>query len=260
VRLAFAVAAHLDSEILIVDEVLAVGDAEFQKKCIGKMGDISKGEGRTILFVSHVLSMVKSLCQNSILMQDGGIKQIGVTSEVLENYNNIRSANSLDGVIPDDYPRLYTLGNTRFEFIALYNEEGSKAATFYFREQIQVEITFRVINEILNAVLFLIIKSRDGIDIVYKETFKNRYDVVNLTPCIYSISGDLNVNLMPGNYNITLVCSRNHDGLTYEMVENVYEFAIVKESKPSSNLDYKWNKNFGYVLDNDVLKVKKLEK
>src|SRR6476660_3520748 len=62
VRLAFAVAAHLESEILIVDEVLAVGDAEFQKKCLGKMGDISKGEGRTILFVSHNLASVKNLC------------------------------------------------------------------------------------------------------------------------------------------------------------------------------------------------------
>jgi lipopolysaccharide transport system ATP-binding protein len=62
VRLAFAVAAHLESEILIVDEVLAVGDAEFQKKCLGKMNDVAKGEGRTVLFVSHNMAAVKSLC------------------------------------------------------------------------------------------------------------------------------------------------------------------------------------------------------
>jgi lipopolysaccharide transport system ATP-binding protein len=71
VRLAFAVAAHLESEILIVDEVLAVGDAEFQKKCLGKMGDISKGEGRTVLFVSHNMAAIKSLCNNAIILHKG---------------------------------------------------------------------------------------------------------------------------------------------------------------------------------------------
>ncbi|WP_291128909.1 polysaccharide ABC transporter ATP-binding protein [Flavobacterium sp. UBA7682] len=71
VRLAFAVAAHLESEILIVDEVLAVGDAEFQKKCLGKMGDISKGQGRTVLFVSHNMAAVKSLCQRGIVLENG---------------------------------------------------------------------------------------------------------------------------------------------------------------------------------------------
>lgn len=86
VRLAFAVAAHLDSEILIVDEVLAVGDAEFQKKCIGKMDDISKGEGRTILFVSHVLNMIKSLCRNTIILEDGGLKDFGNSEQMILQY------------------------------------------------------------------------------------------------------------------------------------------------------------------------------
>jgi len=74
VRLAFAVAAHLESEILIVDEVLAVGDAEFQKKCLGKMGSISKGEGRTLLFVSHNMAAVKSLCTRGIVLENGMMK------------------------------------------------------------------------------------------------------------------------------------------------------------------------------------------
>lgn len=86
VRLAFAVAAHLDSEILIVDEVLAVGDAEFQKKCIGKMDDISKGEGRTILFVSHVLSMIKSLCKSTMILEDGTIRAIGPSDAMIKDY------------------------------------------------------------------------------------------------------------------------------------------------------------------------------
>ena len=86
VRLAFAVAAHLEPDILVVDEVLAVGDAEFQKKAIGKMQDISKGEGRTVLFVSHNMESIVRLCPKSILMSDGSIVKYGVTSDVVNYY------------------------------------------------------------------------------------------------------------------------------------------------------------------------------
>jgi lipopolysaccharide transport system ATP-binding protein len=85
VRLAFAVAAHLDPEILLVDEVLAVGDAVFQKKCIGKMGDVAKG-GKTILFVSHNMIAVQSLCQRAIWLQNGALIQKGEASDVVMNY------------------------------------------------------------------------------------------------------------------------------------------------------------------------------
>lgn len=87
VRLAFAVAAHLESEILIVDEVLAVGDAEFQKKCLGKMGDISKGEGRTILFVSHDLSAISTLTSKSILLKNGHLQIYDYTPKVIAEYS-----------------------------------------------------------------------------------------------------------------------------------------------------------------------------
>jgi lipopolysaccharide transport system ATP-binding protein len=85
VRLAFAVAAHLDPEILIVDEVLAVGDAEFQKKCLGKMGDVA-GEGRTVLFVSHNMGAIQNLCETSVLLSDGKIIHTGKSEDVIQNY------------------------------------------------------------------------------------------------------------------------------------------------------------------------------
>lgn len=84
-RLAFAVAAHLDPEILIIDEVLAVGDAEFQKKCLGRMETVSKS-GRTILFVSHNMTMIQQLCEKSILLSKGRIKNVGDTNSVIEHY------------------------------------------------------------------------------------------------------------------------------------------------------------------------------
>jgi lipopolysaccharide transport system ATP-binding protein len=86
VRLAFAVAAHLDSEILIVDEVLAVGDAEFQRKCLGKMGQVSRGEGRTVLFVSHNLGAVENLCNSAILLDEGNISTSGNIKDVIRSY------------------------------------------------------------------------------------------------------------------------------------------------------------------------------
>lgn len=87
VRLAFAVAAFLEPEILVIDEVLAVGDAEFQKKAIGKMQDISKGEGRTVLFVSHNMAAVRSLCTRGVLLENGKVKLIGSIDEVLDKYS-----------------------------------------------------------------------------------------------------------------------------------------------------------------------------
>ncbi|MFI5452391.1 ABC transporter ATP-binding protein [Pedobacter sp. UC225_61] len=88
VRLAFAVAAHLESEILIVDEVLAVGDAEFQKKCLGKMNEVSKGEGRTVLFVSHNMQSINKLCNRSILLHHGNIAGYDVTSKIIDQYSS----------------------------------------------------------------------------------------------------------------------------------------------------------------------------
>jgi len=87
VRLAFAVAAHLESEILIVDEVLAVGDAEFQKKCLGKMGEVSKGEGRTVLFVSHNMAAVRELTSKSIFLESGTLTSFSTTNDVILKYN-----------------------------------------------------------------------------------------------------------------------------------------------------------------------------
>jgi ABC-type polysaccharide/polyol phosphate transport system ATPase subunit len=86
VRLAFSVAAHLEPEILVVDEVLAVGDAEFQKKCLGKMEDVSTKEGRTVLFVSHNIGLISALCNYSILLDKGSIANLGETNNVINSY------------------------------------------------------------------------------------------------------------------------------------------------------------------------------
>jgi lipopolysaccharide transport system ATP-binding protein len=109
VRLAFAVAAHLDPEILVVDEVLAVGDAAFQKKCLGKMGDVAK-EGRTVLFVSHNMAAVTNLCLNGLLISKGEIRKKGEIAEVISNYLNSDSEKkAIDFCLKSDEICLFNL-------------------------------------------------------------------------------------------------------------------------------------------------------
>ena len=94
VRLAFSVAAHLNPEILIVDEVLAVGDAEFQQKCFEKMGEVIKS-GRTILLVTHSMNMVVELCQNAMLIKGGRLQKMGPAEEVVHYYHHISQADAV---------------------------------------------------------------------------------------------------------------------------------------------------------------------
>src|SRR6202166_3103736 len=96
VRLAFAVAAHLEPEILLVDEVLAVGDVQFQKKCLGKMGDVAKG-GRTVVLVSHQLNQIRRLCQQVVWVDDGQIRQSGDTHEVVSAYESAMARGNTNG-------------------------------------------------------------------------------------------------------------------------------------------------------------------
>lgn len=121
VRLAFSVAAHMEPDILLIDEVLAVGDAEFQNKCLGKMESITKKEGRTILFVSHNLIAVQKLCNRTISLDHGRIKNIGVTAEVIKKYLTEKS-------IPSNNPQLKTrseVGSVHFTNIEISNAQGS---------------------------------------------------------------------------------------------------------------------------------------
>lgn len=108
VRLGFAVAAHLDPEILVVDEVLAVGDAEFQKRAIGKMKEVSKGEGRTVLFVSHNMNSIKALCNNAVLLKDGMVDSIGQVDDVV----NLYLSNNMNRLIESS---VITKANRKFE-------------------------------------------------------------------------------------------------------------------------------------------------
>lgn len=125
VRLAFAVAAHLEPEILIVDEVLAVGDAEFQKKCLSKMEQVTKQDGRTILFVSHNLITVQNLCKRSVLLENGKVKKVGETHAIIDTYLNERTARRPDSATSLHLLEKHNPGDIHFSGVQITTDKGS---------------------------------------------------------------------------------------------------------------------------------------
>lgn len=134
VRLGFAVAAHLDPEILVVDEVLAVGDAEFQKKAIGKMKDVSRGEGRSVLFVSHNMDAVLSLCRNGVLLENGAVKYMGSAYDTVAQYlrgNQLSFNYENDGESQDVF----------VSSVSFVGNESNVGGVFLFDENIHIKAT-----------------------------------------------------------------------------------------------------------------------
>jgi lipopolysaccharide transport system ATP-binding protein len=151
VRLAFAVAAHLDPEILIIDEVLAVGDAEFQAKCLGKMKDVAD-KGRTVLFVSHNMGAVADLCTRAILLQNGRLTLDGPTDDVIRTYvkQNMKVGLNDASALNDPTVRRGT-GEARFEAIKMTNAEGleknefQKGETIKFNQKVRIHADTQVL-------------------------------------------------------------------------------------------------------------------
>ena len=138
VRLGFAVAAHLDPEILIVDEVLAVGDAEFQKKCIGKMKEVS-GEGRTVIFVSHNMASIQNLCTSAILLTNGEIAQKGKVKDIIEMYIHENVMNSGNDKIIENKRANHQLGEQlKFSSVGVLNSKGKLSDSILFREPFSI--------------------------------------------------------------------------------------------------------------------------
>ena len=168
VRLAFAVAANLETEILLVDEVLAVGDAEFQKKCLGKMEDVSNKEGRTILFVSHNMGSIKQLSSNSILLDNGKIIYSGDTDSVIDNY--LMAGVSSEGCI------FFPLGEAKpiqFESIKIKNKSNQISTIIPDSESVVIEIDILVREKIPDIYFGLILQNSEGINVLFADSRDN---------------------------------------------------------------------------------------
>jgi lipopolysaccharide transport system ATP-binding protein len=155
VRLAFAVAAHLEPEILIVDEVLAVGDAEFQNKAIGKMQEVSKGEGRTVLFVSHNMASIRSLCTSVAHMNKGTIKNIGDTETIIKEYLQKDSATM--AVDLDQRTDRTGSGKLRFNKIAVLDIDNQPINEVISGDEVQIRLGYQMKDSLIPEKVILAI-------------------------------------------------------------------------------------------------------
>jgi lipopolysaccharide transport system ATP-binding protein len=166
VRLGFAIAAHLDPEILVVDEVLAVGDAEFQKKAIGKMQDVSKGEGRTVLFVSHNMDAVKKLCNKGMVLQNGQMHFTGGIDETLDNYLSIYTTSEESGrlVFEKDLKK-----EAQVLEVSLKDEKGMRVVEYTSNHNIVIHI--KLYNNIVDGkrLNFTILDKYENVLTIYRK-------------------------------------------------------------------------------------------
>jgi lipopolysaccharide transport system ATP-binding protein len=212
VRLAFAVAAHLESEILIVDEVLAVGDAEFQKKCLGRMKDVSSNEGRTVLFVSHNMASLINICSKGFLLQDGFSKDLGPINHVVSNY--------LGGM--HDSSSIYVCQEI-FENKIFQIESASVSYNSY---EINIKINFIASDSLRNVVLGFILCDSFGYSIC---GYNNKFMGTNLF-AIYPPKGSFEITtekikLHSGEYYISLFIGDFESD--FEQMHNVLRFSVV---------------------------------
>ena len=192
VRLAFAVAAHLEPEILVVDEVLAVGDAQFQKKCLGKMEEVGN-EGRTVIFVSHNMGLVQDLCTRAILLDNGHKRMDDRTDDVISGY--LKYGYNHDGSISwteEDKPQNEYLA---FKKVSLLDENGQDRSVFQGNEKITINFLIEVIEPIEGLSLNLYIMSSSGI-VVFSSTSLKLLKEIRLVQGTYNIKCAVPPNLM----------------------------------------------------------------
>ncbi len=251
VRLAFAVAAHLEPEILIIDEVLAVGDAEFQKKCLGKMKDVS-GEGRTVLFVSHALESIKKLCTKGLLMKYGKLDTQGNIGKVIGEYMKKNADMQVSGIIPLEAER-GGLGEARFKSVNILNKENELTKHLFFKQDIEILLVLEVFESIKQGLLGVCLTSNEGEKIAILTNDKNvcayevgKYEIKLLIPNIF----------LQGDYSLNISMSHYPSGSDIDYVERVYDFTIDKLAYPGQE-EYAWTKHGHIFLDVDF-RIKKL--
>ncbi|WP_291136246.1 ABC transporter ATP-binding protein [Flavobacterium sp. UBA7663] len=252
VRLAFAVAAFLEPEILVVDEVLAVGDAEFQKKAIGKMQDISKSEGRTVLFVSHNMAAVRSLCTRGMLIENGKTIFFGDIDETIDLYlkSSIFSFNSNNYIEFDEKETPIQI--SKFEVSSLNSKgERSNSSGVLMGNILEFSI-FVLTNQAYNNLkASIIISTASGTRIAAIRSHE-------ITDFIFDSNGDFvfkatasDLKLMPGDYVVTIALAENNT--TIDIKEECLGFTVVPNDVygtgriPKGNLyvysDAKWELN-----------------
>jgi lipopolysaccharide transport system ATP-binding protein len=226
VRLAFAVAAHLDPEILIIDEVLAVGDAEFQKKCLGKMEDVA-GEGRTILFVSHNMNAVRQLCTRGIFLSNGQVVGSGDINDIIDLYlqNNQAVSGGVKKTFIEDPDKDFQLLEAR-----AIDQQSNEKALFEAQEDIFLQLRCKLRQPIPGLYGFLTVKDKDDNLIMETDTFDHLPNVLEeLTPGISDISIKIpRRHLAVGTFTVYMnfASRQNISGFNVDSPGNILTFYV----------------------------------
>jgi len=250
VRLAFAVAAHLEPEILLVDEVLAVGDAEFQRKCLGKMRDVA-GHGRTVLFVSHDLGAIRRLCSRVLLLDRGGVAGDGPPTDVVSSYLQRALPGQATGwsLIADDAPRNGT-GEARLREVALTGSDGAALTVLHLNQRLRVVAAFDVDVEIEDAVVEVGISTFGGDRIVTVQSSDREGPLLRFGAGRREISVELDTSMLPGEFALD-VALHHRTGITVDHVQDALRFTAVNAAEHGSD-HYPWNVVRGYVRPSAV--------
>jgi len=221
-RLGFAVAAHLEPEILVVDEVLAVGDAEFQKKCLGKMGEVA-GQGRTVLFVSHNMAAVESLCSSLLWIEKGAVKEIGEPTDIIRSY--LRSTSTSSGLVDLRVHTGRTYNSQTFmTCIRLNNKEGEVSNQIQIGDPIIIEVDVDCPNSLSQVSLGIGINGNLGnrIATIISRSQDITFDLEGKSRirCIVPLA-----SLMPNTYSLKLALAIS--GVDVDVIENAADFEVV---------------------------------
>jgi lipopolysaccharide transport system ATP-binding protein len=221
VRLAFAVAAHLDPEILLIDEVLAVGDAEFQKKCLAKMEDVAANEGRTVIFVSHNMDAVCHLCSRCILLRQGEVAKSGDAAEVVATY----LGGEQDQAPVIDFPPVDS--EASFQFAGLHNPKGQATTSFSTSEPVLLKCSFKVRRQIEGLQFSFAVLNFKHERLFYSTVSMGDPPISVETPGEHHLAALIPGRLLlPGRYSITLALHTPKTKL-YDIRRQAFSFRIV---------------------------------
>jgi lipopolysaccharide transport system ATP-binding protein len=223
VRLAFAVAAHLDPEILIVDEVLAVGDAQFQKKCLGKIGDVSR-KGRTVLFVSHNLDAVRNLSRSAIVLREGQLAFMGSVDGAVEQYLSFGT----DPIAARAFERPQIIATTAFFHSAcVVNHTGARSSTIDVRRGFSIELIYEIPKPLKNLEVAIRVLTNDARPVFTSLMSQALPEILDqpqqgVRKAIVTIPGNF---LMPGDYLITIALHESV-GKLFDVHEGIFRISI----------------------------------
>jgi lipopolysaccharide transport system ATP-binding protein len=244
VRLAFAVAAHLDPDILIVDEVLAVGDINFQKKCLGKMAELTSSQRRTVLFVSHNMASIKSLCNRAVLLEGGRLVADGDVDGVIDRYIDANRPPT-SGLI-DPSRQIPGTAEARLLSVELRDRDGRQISDVMFAQPFTVAFEVDVRTPISDAVFEVDISTPDGTYLTTSLSTDNGGAAAILAAGRHRVCLDLDVTLLPGHYAIDLAIHHTGAPWTIDFARRTLDFHALNVAKSGGDR-YPYDARRGFV-------------